>query len=365
MKKKIFIYLTVVGIMASCHAQKKIDLKMEKENQFEWQPGTSAPKEYPMETYHISFIDADSTGGGMMSDIAQIGWGIETGGGGRGIHPLPVRLDVSWLSYTEDQFWQGSFILPYDTMLRWFKKGWMSISGITNKPYFETYSKIIVGMAPGGVVVVWLGSYNHRQVEIARFLATKVNVDYDDFVVSGGGIRNPEKWEQHSEVKQQMETERFAYAKDYVKKHGITYGLWDTYRERFNLQPVVKYNQLNKSQTTGIIMHFYNGEEEFLLSEGMRDEKIDFAKRARIKFLEVQWEDDWAGKKHNYYMQVDMNEEEIFKAYKQAYGTNPNQEGELVIEISPGNDVYKIFLQTKDNKIELIQTKGEVYLKSN
>ena len=64
--------------------------------------------------------------------------------------PLPDRLEITFYSFSEKQFYKGNFKLPYDKILSLFKKG-VELSG-ENKPL----GRIMVGIAPGGVVAVWV-----------------------------------------------------------------------------------------------------------------------------------------------------------------------------------------------------------------
>src|SRR5690625_6974339 len=67
---------------------------------------------------------------------------------GPDLKPLPDRLKITFLSYLEDQFYEGVFDLPYETILSLFKE--QSTNG------GPEYHRIMVGVAPGGYVAVWL-----------------------------------------------------------------------------------------------------------------------------------------------------------------------------------------------------------------
>ncbi len=64
--------------------------------------------------------------------------------------------------------------------------------GYYNKRKKETYDRFVVGMAPGGMVVIWLRGQN--QVELGRLQARETEVEWDEFYYrSVGGIATEEQ----------------------------------------------------------------------------------------------------------------------------------------------------------------------------
>jgi hypothetical protein len=341
-------------IMGSC--QSKINKQMKET--FYWSPVAGCAPLYPMETYHCEFVYADGTGDGpATSRIGARNWGDGSGISvvGDEFKPVPVGLDITWLSYTENKFYTGSFELPYDSILHLFQKGFENFmwNDDTKTVYekHDTYDQIIAGIAPGGVVVVWLKGAR-KQVEVARFQAKETSVDMKDFMQRDD--LNVTK-EQYAKSMIEDDTD----VTDNLAKNGISYGLWDRYRDRFNMRVVVKYDQYHEVNTDRIDIGFYNGEHDVLFLDRLY--KNQFAKIARINEMGINWSDTLGFKKQPYYLGIEFNEAEMFKAYKEVFGDNPNQEGELVVEVNRGNDQYQVFLQTKNNKVELLQDKGEIY----
>src|SRR5690625_5873636 len=68
---------------------------------------------------------------------------------GPDLKPLPDKLHIKYFSYLEDQFYEGNFDLPYEKILFLFREG------SKDKDNTE-YNRIMVGVAPGGSVAVWL-----------------------------------------------------------------------------------------------------------------------------------------------------------------------------------------------------------------
>src|SRR5690625_7837107 len=65
------------------------------------------------------------------------------------LKPVPDKLHIKYFSYLEDQCYEGNFDLPSDEILSLFREG----SRNTDEP---NYYRIMVGVAPGGAVSVWL-----------------------------------------------------------------------------------------------------------------------------------------------------------------------------------------------------------------
>jgi len=322
---------------------------------FEWLPSASAPELYPTNIASASFI---FTGGErtpiMGTDPIKYGWG-EYGAIaiiGDNKKTVPVKLEITWLSYTESKFYSGLFDLPVDKITNLFEKGY-------THPYtlkHATYDNLVVGMAPGGVVVVWLQGINN-QVEVARYQAQPSKITVEQFIAVKG-YSSDMTHDLGAIVESIMKDEPEATAN--LKAKGLQLGLWDTYRERFNLKPVVSFEQSHNAKVTELFMHFYNGEQEDLVAEALQ--KPDYAERARLKNLRVKWTDEWAGKKTKYLLEVKLNETEVFKAYKDVYGDNAKQPAELFIQLNPGNNKYHLFLQHDKKKIELVKGEGSIYL---
>ncbi|MGD8177467.1 DUF2931 family protein, partial [Marinimicrobium sp. ARAG 43.8] len=123
----------------------------------EWLASESAPKEYQMKVISGTFLYPGKDYGLYVPSGKTVygGWGkpISTHVTGPDQKPLPDRLQITYYSYLEDQFYYGEFDLPYETIVRSFKEGY----GDHRTPTGHlTYRRITVGMAPGGSVAVWL-----------------------------------------------------------------------------------------------------------------------------------------------------------------------------------------------------------------
>jgi len=354
---QLLTLLTVITV--SCQSQQEKKENDHMKETFEWGPALSCPDLYPMEVYYNRFIYADGSGDGFPETPLYGGpWGHSGGSAvvGDDSKPMPIGLDITWLSFTENKFYTGSFKLPYDSILELFKKGYDDYywddTTESMAARHDTYNTIIAGVAPGGLVVVWLQGARFR-VEVAHFQAKETTVNMKDFM-----HRDDLNVTKDEYVKSMMEDEKDVT--DNLAKNGIPYGLWDKYRQRFNMRPIIQYDQHHVVRTDKIDIGFFNGENDVMILDRLTA-KNEFTKRARIKEIGINWIDSLGFKKQPYYLGIKFNEAEMFKAYKEIYDDDPNQEGELVIEVNRGNDQYRVFLQTKNKKVELLQDKGQIY----
>ena len=358
MKKKIILFLICsTAIIASCQNKQEKEKRKQMEEKFEWSPGIGAAPLYPMESYRCNFIFADSDGVSPAPPNLTYGvWGEENGSSvvGEREKPIPVALEISWLSYTENKFYGGHFKLPYEKILGLFQKGYQVLvkeDDGTMHLIQDNYHGITAGLAPGGIVVVWLigGDFT---TEVGRFQAEETKIDMKDFA--------PSAWthDQKKYVEGMMDEDKAVT--NNLAKNGIPLGLWDRYRERFNQRPMVKFDQTKNVALDNITLKYYNGEKEIINSDKWGKNK--FKERARVKELRVGWNGILGNKPQYYVLDINFDEAEMLSVYKEAFGDNPEQEGEVIVEINRGNDRYKVFLKVGTKKIALLKKQGDIKL---
>lgn len=326
------------------------------EEKFEWDATECAPEMYPMNiaTGYFVFDDGKSV---IIPSARMItnGWG--RGGSimavGDEFKPVPVSLEITWLSFTENKFYTGSFKLPQDSMAKLLKEGF--ITSWSNER--STYDNILVGMAPGGVVVVWLLG-GGSEVEIGRYQAKEINLAMKDYIDMKGYGHSPENDDQNIYVKKTMEGETEVLKN--LEEKGFQFGLWDKYRERFSIKPLIIYDDSDVKKTDEIYINYFNGEQDVLLTEQLN--KNEYVQKARPRTMAISWVSHWANKETRYWAEIYFKEDEVFKAYKEVYGDDKTKPAELLVQVNLNNDSLCIYLKNKTKQVQLLQSKEEIYL---
>ena len=313
------------------------------DEKIKWYSAWDAPKYYPVELLNGAFI---LKGEGEISLLSCWTGGQRWGGssheyGGK-IYPLPEGLYVYWYSFTEDKFYEGAFKLPRDRMRALFSEGFNQFRAKSH----TTYNTLTVGLAPGGIVAVWLKGHG-QEVEIGYFKAKETKrLSWELFFHDSFHYKN---FRDSAWTVYRQDMLKSLDAHENMERHGIPFGLWDRYRVRFNIRPVMIYEDTN-CITDEIYMEFFNGETEALSLE--RLEENPFEKRARIKYIEVYWSFGQTIREGIF----ELDEEEIFEAYEKIYEGNPDCPVELQICLDRDNHYFYLFLvRTEQGKFKRVQ----------
>ncbi|MFD2908243.1 DUF2931 family protein [Flavobacterium ardleyense] len=272
---------------------------------YEWIPTSNAPELYPTEmvSSRITLEDGNSSyipGSGINKN----GWGNSGPfhSQGANLKAVPVKLAITWASYLENKFYQGSWDLPVARIKELFEKG--TISWRNNLP--STYSEVRVGCAPGGVVVVWMYG-DDQQIEIARFQAEETHIDLKVFVPGNPSLTEKEYFDI-------MESAPEAY--ENMKKNGIQYDIWDVYRKKYTWRTRI---EIPNHSFERIRIDMFNGELETIFN-GV-DTQNEFKERGIPRLLSFAFENN---KGIQTIFQVKyFDEEEVFNLFKQVDETKP------------------------------------------
>ncbi len=226
-----------------------------KQEKFDWTSSEGAPPDYPMQLISGSFFLADGNSlyipDGATLYYKDWGMGHSNHIVGPDLKALPNRLAVTFFSYTENKFYSGDFELPYARILALFQQGHYS------RKHKEdiTYDEIVVGVAPGGVVSVWLTSLD-RTVEVFFGYANEVEGNW-------ASINDNPKYTREEYVRLEIEDTLKPEQIAKMKKNGIPLGLWERYHKaRYSWQPafvdmVIKDNRIS-------YIRYRNGERDFI-----------------------------------------------------------------------------------------------------
>ncbi len=223
--------LSIIDFLSGCGAE-TMSKDTKQVTHFRWYAVATAPRDYPMEVIGGEII---YKGGGGSSPIPYggtltTGWGKSASGhsGGPENPPLPDRVKVTFYSYAENQSYQADFALPYDTILAKFQQQ------PKEHPNESNYDQILLGIAPGGAMSVWLDGM--RTIEVYFGQAEKIELTPSE------AFRLPFKSKQQSDeyvakaLAESVTPEQLAY----IKTHGAPIGAWARFRNLYKWSPVYK-----------------------------------------------------------------------------------------------------------------------------
>lgn len=335
-------------IISSCQEQKM-------EEKFDWSGTLSAPQEYPIEVYKGALKSSDFTQYFKNWGIINTGWGNQ--GGTMVVGPdqksVPNSLEITWLSFAENKFYDGQFDLPKERIASLFKEGYTD--PVTNEK--ETYKNIVIGLAPKGTVVVWLLSTG-IQTEVARFKARETQIDIES--VSGDDRYMFDKSYTASvladpmiirpEIKEKLNAEGYPPATVY-----------ETYEKKYSWSPKL---ELPNEQATFFAFEMCNGEKEFNGSINFKE-----TNRAIPYLFFINWKDNtgqkytaWLAltKEANYWkkyknggiskLPLDFEKSEIKKVFEEKLDTK--SVSEIIAKVN--NDNTDVILAIKQNGKEIL-----------
>ncbi len=312
---KIIITILATLLLVACQQNQKLK-KMQEETNFSWSASVTAIKGYPIQVHKgylatkKEFITAFKNNG-----IEDDGWDVDGQEGGSGGNKIPTLLSLTWLSHAEKKFWLLDEVsLPADKIQALFQEGFYNTDRVSQQPVHETYEHIVVAVAPGGVAVVFLTGNYHR-VEVARFQAKETVVTPDEF------YDNPDRdnqqqffdwWFEHSVPKETL-------AK--IKNSGIPYGLWDTYRKRYNWRFDVQFYKEEETLAKDMEVHYINGEQNDIKISDVQKIKNHTLPKMAVFCYKDHWNE------------ATFDEAEIVAAFQKVTQNNPEAEVIIVAKV--------------------------------
>jgi hypothetical protein len=186
--------------------------------------------------------------------ILDRGWGdsISTHVVGPDLKPLPNSIDITFFSYTENQFYQGSFDLPYEEIVQMFNQPFLS----RDKDRENQYHRITAGVAPGGVVTVWLEA-PERTIAVFSGVAEKVDLEWSNLTTFDEMTRAELVELTVEEARKELSAEE----QSKIASEPVPVNRWKNYRKRFNWQPLFTGQDSPKLID---VIHYLNGEYNFI-----------------------------------------------------------------------------------------------------
>lgn len=318
---------------------------------FHWTPTVAAPRNYPVETGYAVFIYGDkNVGYPVMETRFARGIGdplsAEDFDAPGSVYELPKRIRVLWLSITEQKYYKADIEIPaevQDSMLHLFQKGFYYPVDKTS----EEYNTIVLTLLPEGKMWLTVAGAGKRTLVCDNLKATETHVDFKDF--------NKEAYECFSTMQKYCAAALGDYdgVKENLEEVGIPFDLWDVYKERFNYNLKIDFEDKNaKIDSAHTVCEFTNTD---FLNERDNAPLSTWARPFHITFV---W--DRAG--YHYIGEFYFDEEEVINVFREAFNQKHRKEkGVLHIHVSKYNNKFDIYLLVDGKQYPLTKTMIHVF----
>ena len=332
--------------------------KANAQPEYKWGVAVNTPIGYPIRFY-AGRVGGMSIIGELYSITEEPDWGCAAGYESRSMEELPQNVDMVWLSYKEDCFYRLKTAIDYEKIAKLFREGFNQ--RVPNgEVRHATYNTVVVGIAPGGVVVLWVGKGYFPIKEIGRYQAEKIALREPE------GLDNHQKLIFDKEYAKRLLTNNTIIPEDFReanKNKPIPFGLWDNYRDnQYQWYPTF---EIPNGRIGDVDYQYWNGEADtffftdFVALEGQKDvfapqelyhdiRKLPLYKEIRFNY---KAED---GIKYGVGLQFDW--EDILKAYKKVFGERPEEvKAHLDIRINRDNTYLTVRLVGDNGKEAFIE----------
>ncbi|NDV66562.1 DUF2931 family protein [Bacteroides sp. 224] len=318
---KIYFLIFIVIMTVSCNSEPKYD----------WLPMLSVPREYPVWLFSGILTYPEKDGVHILPwRLVMSEWGEECpviNRVGPDLKRVPDGLGLRWYSYIEKKFYSGFINLPKEKMEVLFAEGF-----INTRKQKDTFYRILVGMAPCGVVNVWLYG-GGTVVEIGSYTVEEFQPDDINNVIRDGFSLSEEEFEESN--RRMLLGKEWTSIWNNAAKKPIPCGLWDVeYRHKCQSRTIVNH-QDNIGVVDIMIITYLNGERETLIREDLYN--LDFKVRPCIKSISLDWSSDRLIKRG----EIQFDSDEVMEAYSKAI--NSDRPCEWIIDINKENDHIKVY----------------------
>ena len=356
----ILIALWLTGCWGYKAKQNKANANTNVEPKYEWGVAVNTPIGYPIRFYAgrvggMSIIDE------IYTTTEEPDWGEAFSYENTSLETLPKDIDMVWLSYKEDCFYRLKTAIDYEKVEKLFREGFNQ--RVPNgEVRHKTYDTIVVGIAPGGVVVLWVGYGYFPLTEIGRYQAEKIDLKEPP------GLDSHERLIFSKEDREEVLNSNTIIPEDFReanKNKPIPFGLWDSYRDhQYQWYPTF---EIPNGKIGDVDYQYWNGEADtffftnFITLEEHKDvfapKELYHNIRKLPLFKEIRFtykaED---GIKYGVLVQFDW--ENTLEAYKKVFGEHPEEvKAHLDIRINRINSYLTIRLVGDNGKEAFIEPK--------
>ena len=357
--KKILLFLLLTLQLASCQNHNSNNKNI-NEPQYDWGVAVNVPIGYPIRFY-AAMVGGTPISREFYTKKEEPDWGNAYGYESHSMGYLPASVDMVWLSYKEDCFYRLKTAIDYEKIAKLFREGYEERLP-NGEVKHTTYNTVVVGIAPGGVVVLWAGNAYFKITEIGRYQAEKIDLKEPP------GLDSHQRLIFSKEDREETLNSDLAIPKavrEANKNKPIPFGLWDSYRDhQYQWYPTF---EIPNGRIGDVDYQYWNGEADtffftdFIALEGQKDvfapQELYHDIRKLPLFKEIRFtykaED---GIKYGVGLQFDW--EDILATYKKVFGEHPEEvKAHLDIRINRDNTYLTVRLVGDNGKEAFIEPK--------
>ena len=250
--RKIWLFLFLPLQLASCQNHNSNNKDM-NEPEYEWGISVNAPIGYPIHVYAgrvgPQYITSD-----LWCSTEEPDWGSAYVNEGNDPKELPKDIDIVWFSFIENCFYNLQAPLDYEKIEKLFKEGFEQRIRYGELRH-TTYNGLVVGLAPGGTVVVWVGKGYSPITEVGRFQAAQI------YLTETSDMDSHERLIFDKEYRKSIATASNIVPLEVQKANEgkpIPYNLWDRYAEtQYRWYPTF---EIPDGKMGDVFFQYWNGE---------------------------------------------------------------------------------------------------------
>ena len=249
---KIWLFLFLPLQLASCQNHNSNNKDM-NEPEYEWGISVNAPIGYPIHVY-AGKVGPQYIISELWCSTEEPDWGSAYANEGNDPKELPKDIDIVWFSFIENCFYNLQAPLDYEKIEKLFKEGFEQRIRYGELRH-TTYNGLVVGLAPGGTVVVWVGKGYSPITEVGRFQASRT------YLTETSDMDSHERLIFDKEYRKSLATAPNIVPLEVQKANEgkpIPYNLWDRYAEtQYRWYPTF---EIPDGKMGDVFFQYWNGE---------------------------------------------------------------------------------------------------------
>ena len=358
--RKIWLFLFLPLQLASCQNHNSNNKDM-NEPEYEWGISVNAPIGYPIHVYAgrvgPQYITSD-----LWCSTEEPDWGSAYVNEGNDPKELPKDIDIVWFSFIENCFYNLQASLDYEKIEKLFKEGFEQRIRY-GELHHTTYNGLVVGLAPGGTVVVWVGKGYSPITEVGRFQASQI------YLTETSDMDSHERLIFDKEYRKSLATAPNIVPLEVQKANEgkpIPYNLWDRYAEtQYRWYPTF---EIPDGKMGDVFFQYWNGEANTIFYTDLEPtteretilkpkvcqepiEKLPLYKKISINYKAVD------GIK--YAATITFDWEQSAETYKKVFGEHPEEvTAQLYFRLNRNNTHVTTHLIGSNGKDLIIEPKN-------